>query len=138
MLPPGQTVVGLDEHTGLIFDFEKSECTVSGVSSVSLVRECDPEIYASGKIFPLSELGDIKFPSPMENGISSEAWDMLKNASSVNEEVKPDNEVLSLMQVRQAARASKNWAESDRIRDEIASRGWLVKDTPEGPVLMHM
>ena len=36
---------------------------------------------------------------------------------------------------RQQARADKEWAESDRIRDELAGLGWVVKDTPEGPKL---
>jgi cysteinyl-tRNA synthetase len=32
-------------------------------------------------------------------------------------------------------RAAKNWAESDRLRDAIATLGWVVKDTKEGPKL---
>ena len=38
----------------------------------------------------------------------------------------------TLLEERAAARAAKNWAESDRIRDEIAAKGWLVKDSKEG------
>jgi cysteinyl-tRNA synthetase len=44
-------------------------------------------------------------------------------------------EVLTLVEERQRARAAKNWAESDRLRDEIANRGWVVKDTKDGPKL---
>jgi cysteinyl-tRNA synthetase len=44
-------------------------------------------------------------------------------------------EVSALVEQRQAARAGKNWAESDRLRDEIAARGWVVKDTKDGPKL---
>ena len=33
---------------------------------------------------------------------------------------------------RQAARASKDWAEADRLRDEIRARGYELKDTPDG------
>ena len=33
---------------------------------------------------------------------------------------------------RQAARAQKNWAEADRLRDEIKVLGWELKDTPDG------
>nr|MDQ3625098.1 cysteine--tRNA ligase [Verrucomicrobiota bacterium] len=44
-------------------------------------------------------------------------------------------EVLALLEQRQRARAEKNWAESDRLRDEIAKLGWIVKDTKEGPKL---
>ena len=44
-------------------------------------------------------------------------------------------EVLSLAEDRQQVRAAKNWAESDRLRDEIAALGWIVKDTKDGPKL---
>ena len=27
----------------------------------------------------------------------------------------------------------KNWAEADAIRDQLASMGWAVEDTPQGP-----
>jgi cysteinyl-tRNA synthetase len=33
---------------------------------------------------------------------------------------------------RIAARAAKNWAESDRIRDELAAMGIAVKDNKDG------
>ncbi len=48
------------------------------------------------------------------------------------EVVETPAEVLTLVNERQAARAAKNWAESDRLRDAIAALGWTVKDTKEG------
>ena len=44
-------------------------------------------------------------------------------------------DVTELAEQRQAARAAKDWAEADRLRDAIAALGWAVKDTPEGPKL---
>jgi cysteinyl-tRNA synthetase len=44
-------------------------------------------------------------------------------------------EVIALVEQRQAARAAKNWAESDRLRDAVAALGWAVKDTKEGAKL---
>jgi cysteinyl-tRNA synthetase len=41
-------------------------------------------------------------------------------------------EVIALMKKRTEARAAKNWVESDRLRDEILTFGWIVKDTKEG------
>jgi cysteinyl-tRNA synthetase len=41
-------------------------------------------------------------------------------------------EVEALLAERAAARAAKNFAESDRLRDAIAALGWTVKDTKEG------
>ena len=41
-------------------------------------------------------------------------------------------EVLALLEERKLARANKLWAESDRLRDEIAALGWAVKDSKDG------
>jgi cysteinyl-tRNA synthetase len=37
---------------------------------------------------------------------------------------------------RAAARANKNWAESDKLRDEIAAFGWTVQDSKDGSRLV--
>jgi cysteinyl-tRNA synthetase len=49
-----------------------------------------------------------------------------------------DSAVKSLADQRQAARQAKNWAEADRIRDELAKLGWTVKDTAQGPQLKRL
>jgi cysteinyl-tRNA synthetase len=43
----------------------------------------------------------------------------------------PDD-VVALARERQEARAAKEWAEADRLRDEILRRGWVVRDSPDG------
>lgn len=43
--------------------------------------------------------------------------------------------VQALLDRRQAARAAKEWKQSDALRGEIAALGWLVKDTPKGQVV---
>jgi cysteinyl-tRNA synthetase len=47
-------------------------------------------------------------------------------------EVEVPAEVQSLLDQRAEARKAKNWAESDRLRDEIAALGWAVKDSRDG------
>ena len=42
------------------------------------------------------------------------------------------DEILDLIELRKQARVEKNWAESDRIRDEILNRGYQIKDSKEG------
>jgi cysteinyl-tRNA synthetase len=42
-------------------------------------------------------------------------------------------DVLALVAERQEARKRKDFAAADRLRDEIAARGYVVKDTPQGP-----
>jgi cysteinyl-tRNA synthetase len=46
-------------------------------------------------------------------------------------------EELELLERRQAARAAKDYGESDRLRDELAERGWIVRDGPEGAELVR-
>ena len=45
-----------------------------------------------------------------------------------------DSEIEALVAVRQKARAARNFAEADRLRDELSARGVVVEDTPSGPV----
>ncbi len=43
-----------------------------------------------------------------------------------------DAELKALIAARQTARKSKNYAEADRIRDELKARGITLEDTPQG------
>ena len=58
--------------------------------------------------------------------------------SSVDEWLKPRSILMEVAEVeeklaaRLAARAAKNWKESDRIRDELASMGVALKDNKDG------
>jgi cysteinyl-tRNA synthetase len=49
-----------------------------------------------------------------------------------NEKSSEENQVESLISQRLAARKAKNWAESDRIRDELAAMGVTLKDNKDG------
>jgi cyanophycinase-like exopeptidase len=137
LLPSGNQTIGLDEHTGLIIDFEARQCEVNGVSSVSLVRECDPEMYPSGSKFPLDELGELHIPDPIEKDIPAHVWEMCLNAPPLEDD-RPSDEVIALVQQRLTARANKNWAESDKLRAEIAALGWVVQDAKDGYKLVKV
>jgi cysteinyl-tRNA synthetase len=52
------------------------------------------------------------------------------------EAVQAPPDVLGLVDQRQAARAQGDYAEADRIRDELKSQGWDVRDGPDGPELL--
>ncbi|MET0600875.1 MAG: DALR domain-containing protein [Baekduia sp.] len=45
-------------------------------------------------------------------------------------------EVVELAERRATARASRDFAESDRLRDELRARGWEVRDGPAGQELV--
>lgn len=134
LVPAENEVIGLDEHTGLIMDFESGTCQVSGVGSVSLFRGGDIEMYASGSTISLQQLGPFRMPEPLEENIPADVWEMCLDALSA--EVEPPDEVVELVRRRAAARADKNWSESDKLREEIGAHGWTVQDSKDGSRLV--
>jgi cysteinyl-tRNA synthetase len=63
---------------------------------------------------------------------------LLKNAEIVRAEnarkeaESADPEIDALVAMRTEAKKNKNWAEADRIRDELKARGIEIIDTPQG------
>jgi len=55
------------------------------------------------------------------------ALDLLKK-----EKLKITDDIQQLVDKREQARKEKNWAEADRIRDELKEKGIILEDTPEG------
>jgi len=43
-----------------------------------------------------------------------------------------DEKVEEMIEMRNQARKEKNWAEADRIRDELKAQGIVLEDTPQG------
>ena len=46
-----------------------------------------------------------------------------------------DMRIQELLRLREAARAKKDFARADEIRDEIASAGYELRDTADGAVV---
>jgi cysteinyl-tRNA synthetase len=51
---------------------------------------------------------------------------------SVGDKLMSDADVEALLAARRAARAAKNFAESDRIRAQLSAAGILLEDKPGG------
>ena len=67
----------------------------------------------------------------------SEILDYFKKINSIlgilsNETIKLDEEIKQLIRERDEAREKKNWNKSDKIRDELLKRGYVVEDTEKG------
>jgi cysteinyl-tRNA synthetase len=50
---------------------------------------------------------------------------------------KPPAEIAALAEERVQARLAKDWQKSDELRDAIQERGWKVRDTKDGQVLVR-
>ncbi|HEX8854475.1 MAG TPA: DALR domain-containing protein, partial [Thermoleophilaceae bacterium] len=60
----------------------------------------------------------------------------LENLLDVEEEP-ADPEAEQLLREREEARQARDFSTADAKRDELAARGWEVRDTPEGPRLVR-
>lgn len=168
MLPAGLTVIGIDEKTALIMDPASGIGRVIGSGHVTLIHtghEHDMylgvdelhgtglaevaeqhashvHVYKNKQTFPLSDCCPIQVPVEGE-GLPQFVWQQAVQAAeapddgSGNNDSPPD-EVQALIDQRAAARAGKDWAASDALRDRIAAAGWKVVDTKEGQRLEKM
>ena len=136
-LPPGHTTMGLDERTGIIIDFSEKKCFVRGVSSVTLLRACNPVIFPAGADFSFGELGEFRSPETLETGISRRIWEMVRNSLQTPIPENTPTEVIKLVEKRQEARLNQDWAAADVFRQRIAALGWIVQDTQDGQKIVR-
>ena len=61
-----------------------------------------------------------------------EAAEKLQKKQAEEEAANADPEIDALVAARTEAKKAKNWAEADRIRDELKARGIEIIDTPQG------
>ena len=60
------------------------------------------------------------------------AAEALAKKQAEEEAASADPEIDALVAARTEAKKAKNWAEADRIRDELKERGIEIIDTPQG------
>jgi cysteinyl-tRNA synthetase len=83
-----------------------------------------------------------------ENAVNAEqaaahlaAWEKVDAVLGVGvktEAAEVPEELLKLLEERQAARKAKDFKRADAIRDELKAKGWVIEDTPKGPKLKKL
>lgn len=61
----------------------------------------------------------------------------LENLLEDDSAAEVDPQLQTLLERRAAARAAKDWATADAVRDELAALGWTVRDGADGPELVR-
>lgn len=93
---------------------------------------------AIAAIFDIVYIANTEITADLPKSVIRKAIDMIHDLGSVlglfNSESKKsiDEEVEKLIEARNKARAEKNWAEADAIRDKLKEMNIVLKDTPNG------
>jgi hypothetical protein len=133
LLPSEANIVGIDEHTALVVDLRAGTCRVMGRGGITLLRRGEEQRFPHGQAFAVTELGPFQMPEP-QIGIPPQVWERVQTAQA-EAPPEPPPEVLALVEEREAARARRDWAAADALRERIAALGWQVRDTLTGPDL---
>jgi hypothetical protein len=133
-LPDHVTAVGIDEHSALVIDFQTARVEAMGRGGITVIKAGQEQHFNTGQGFPLTTLGAFRLPELSEDlpaDVLQEAVTSLTQADMARP--LPPEEALALVEERQSARARRDWAAADLLRERIAEAGWSVLDTPEGP-----
>jgi hypothetical protein len=130
LLPTSTVVLGIDEHTALVFDFQKGLGLVLGKGSITIGSDAGEKAYPTGASFPLTELGPYHLPPDVR---SSRVAVKARSHRPPSAPVTLPADVAQLISLREDARRSQNWAKADALRQQIADMGFEIEDTREGP-----
>lgn len=124
-LPESTRILGIDEHTAVVVDLAAGLGRVMGKGSATVGYADQDRVIPSGKSFDLTLLGPLRDAVPPPD---------FAPAPVAEAEVSPSLPAgaIDLLDRRRLARANKEWAQSDVLRDQLAAIGVVVQDTKEG------
>ncbi|MGI5852595.1 MAG: DALR domain-containing protein, partial [Caldicoprobacterales bacterium] len=89
-------------------------------------------------IFDLVRDANTHLRAESPKGLIEEFYNTFKTLTDImgivqkEQEKSLDQEIEELIEKRQQARAAKDWATADKIRDDLKARGIILEDTPHG------
>jgi cysteinyl-tRNA synthetase len=143
MVEARQSLLRLDEWTQRLRDLAADTAPdqdYAPATSDSFFAALDDDLNISAALAELfkqirtaNQLMDANELKPAQAAALLQWWDNINQVL----QIQPDEETISpevqkLLEKRAAARAAKDWAQSDALRQKIAELGWTVKDTKDG------
>jgi cyanophycinase-like exopeptidase len=153
---PGVATLGIDEHTALIIDLEADTVQVVGKGAGHWRLNGVDKVLANASVTPLSELRNYDAPqhtAPIAEAVSStstakelaevvakrgdSSLSALASLVTMAEQggtgfIDPTALINGILEARQSARESKQYALSDQLRDILINAKVEINDTPDG------
>jgi hypothetical protein len=133
LLPASTAVLGIDEHTALIFDLVEGQALVLGKGTITIESRAGETGYSAGQSLPLTELGPYQLPALAPTKLPARAR-LLEPRGDL---AALPAEVARLIGLREQARRVGDWAWADALRQQIVDMGFRIQDTREGPLWRH-
>ncbi len=147
-------VLGIDEHTALMLDIDQDLAMVHGRGSVTIRERDRSEAHPAGAVLPLAELRRSVATAPpaarlptsesaahiAEAASQYEATGLARRLLEVEQGLNAEQErsklvepmLRVLLDLRQGARASGDYAAADAIRDRLSDLGIELTDSADG------
>lgn len=129
LLPPEQSIIGIDENTALIFDFTDSYFYLEGKGSATLINNDKRVIFKTDNIYSLESITSSKIIGKINPGLSgiNHKKPALDLRLSIPISQLP-NKVQSLIRTRQKYKLAKKFVKADEIREILQSKGYELRD----------
>ena len=123
--PAGEQPASLDAHAKRFHDALADDFNTPAARAVLFewVTEANRRIDAGERLAP-GRLAAMLYALGLEGLLEAP------------EDAGPDADARNLLEEREAARSERDFERADRLRDELAARGWEIRDTPEGARLV--
>ncbi len=134
-LPPRVAVLGVDEHTALLFDIADDSVTVTGRSAGHWRHHGEVLVLENGTSTPLDALRDFagapKVASRPARAIESDI-DEPEAIDSQAVGYDPRQLIENVLDLRHEAKNAGDYALADALRDALVDAGISVHDQPDG------
>jgi cyanophycinase-like exopeptidase len=144
-LPEDTFILGIDEHSALMFDLVAEMCFVHGRGGVTIRRDGASRFLASGEAIPLADLqagpgtrtnapsAQHRQEASTEAAVAQQLIARERELSSAQERARLVEPLIgALLEVRHAARSPNDFATADVIRDRLLELGVEVSDSANG------
>ncbi len=136
LLSPDHTLIGIDEHTGMLIDFQQACCQVIGLGRVTILSKGKKQTFPADSEFKIRELGEMELPDPSEH-LPVAVWEeVLRVRREDDKQPQAPEQITALAEKRMEARKQQQWEKADSLREEILRRGWDIQDTENGYTLL--
>ncbi len=131
MLPRDHVLLGIDEHTAVIFDFYHKMFWIDGLGKATLKNQTKEIIFKKGKYYKIESFTQLQqLMVPRQSIVQSKvALSHKYNRVFLS---KLPKKAYKLMIRREYERRKQNFIQADKLRVSLARLGYVLEDTESG------